>query len=94
MTKAEIKYALRAMARINRERKRLDEDFNKCKAALIGHLEEIGQDTMEIDGLRIDYKMVDTSRVDVAAMRRELPEIVAKYVRESSGKRFIVTSIA
>ena len=39
---------------------------------------------------RIAYKPVTTCRVDIATMKRELPEIVSRYMKSTTFRRFTI----
>lgn len=49
------------------------------------HLEEFTH-----DGYRVSWKPVETTRLDAAALRKELPDVAARYSTTSSSRRFVI----
>ena len=49
---------------------------------------EQGTDTLTGTEHRVTYKAVTSSRLDTTALKRELPEIAARYSKSSETKRF------
>lgn len=58
------------------------------KDRLKAHMTEQGLDTLTGDEHKATYKAVSSSRVDTTALKRELPEIAARYTRTSETMRF------
>jgi len=54
--------------------------------------EMISQDTEEIivDLFKVRYTTVTSNRIDTTAIKKELPEIAAKYTKQSVTRRFSV----
>ena len=51
----------------------------------------IGSDESMIAGaFKISYKSMTSSRLDSAALKRELPDVAARYTRQSTVRRFTV----
>lgn len=39
---------------------------------------------------KVTWKSVTTSRIDTAALKRELPEVVSRYTKQTTSRRFCV----
>lgn len=51
-------------------------------------MREQGTDTLTGTEHKATYKAVTSSRIDTTALKRELPEIAARYSKSSETKRF------
>lgn len=51
-------------------------------------MREQGTDTLTGTEHKATYKVVTSSRLDTTALKRELPEIAARYSKSSETKRF------
>ena len=67
-------------------------------AAEIGTIEDllkaemVARDTEEItvDVFKVRYTTVTSNRIDTTAIKKEMPEIAAKYTKQSISRRFSV----
>lgn len=48
------------------------------------------EETMVAGAFRVSYKTVTSSRLDSTALKRELPEVAARYTRQTTTRRFTV----
>lgn len=62
---------------------------DSLKDTLKKHMEENGLDSIAGSEHKASYKAVTSSRIDTAALKKELPEVAAKYMRKIETKRFI-----
>lgn len=53
--------------------------------AFMGETEEL-----RAGDCKVTWKPVTSSRIDTAALKRELPEIVSRYTRQTTTRRFCV----
>lgn len=49
-----------------------------------------GRETIQAGEYRVSYKLVTSSRLDTAALKKALPEIAAQFTRETSSRRFSI----
>ena len=72
---------------------RMGEQIAATVAGLKDQLKQIMQeqntDTLTGTEHKATYKAVTSSRIDTTALKRELPEIAARYSKNSETKRFI-----
>jgi predicted phage-related endonuclease len=57
---------------------------------LKAHMNAQGVDEMAVDVFKVRYKEVTSSRVDTSTMKKELPDVVMKYTKTTTSKRFSV----
>lgn len=53
------------------------------------HMEENGLDSIAGSEHKASYKAVTSSRIDTTALKRDLPEIAAKYTKTTETRRFL-----
>ena len=53
------------------------------------HMEENGLDSIAGSEHKASYKAVTSSRIDTMALKRDLPEIAAKYTKTTETRRFL-----
>lgn len=83
---------LQAACREYRELARMQEDI---KAELDAIKETITQamgeaDTLTAGEYKISYKLVTSSRLDTVAIKREAPELAARYTKRTQSRRFVI----
>ena len=55
------------------------------------HMADTDEFTLVGDGYKVSWNEVSSSRLDTAALKRELPDIAEHYTRQTVTRRFIVT---
>ena len=70
------------------------EELSAVKAALEDELKlamaERGAEEMTAGAHRLFWKVVTSARIDTAALKRTLPEIAARFTKESRACRFTI----
>lgn len=70
------------------------EELSAVKAALEDELKlamaERGAEKMTAGAHRFSWKVVTSTRIDTAALKRTLPEIAARFTKESRACRFTI----
>lgn len=59
------------------------------KDQLKQHMTAAGVDTLSGSEHKATYKAVTSSRIDTSALKKELPEVAAKYTKTTESKRFL-----
>lgn len=83
---------LNALMREIAEYSRMEEigaTLDSLKDTLKKHMEENGLDSIAGDEHKASYKAVTSSRIDTTALKRDLPEIAAKYTKTTNTRRFL-----
>lgn len=63
--------------------------LDSLKDTLKKHMEENGLDSIAGDEHKVSYKAVTSSRIDTTALKRDMPEIAAKYTKTTNTRRFL-----
>lgn len=70
--------------------KQLEEEAEAIKQALIAEMEARETDNLHADILTVKYTTVKSNRLDTTTLKKELPDIAARYTKTTEGKRFTV----
>lgn len=70
--------------------KELADEIAKLETSLKTEMESRQTEKMTIDVFTLSYITVVTHRIDTTAIKKELPDIAARYTKESSSKRFTI----
>jgi predicted phage-related endonuclease len=68
----------------------LEEEAETLKAAMIAEMEVQKVDTLQADIFTIRYTKYQSSRLDASALKKELPDIAARYTKTTEARRFQV----
>jgi len=90
MTQNELKKAAYDYRDLQTMIKELEADAEAIKAAIIAHLDAENIDTVQADVFTIKHTPYTSSRIDTAAIKKELPDIAARYTKTTETRRFQV----
>jgi predicted phage-related endonuclease len=68
--------------------KELEAEADAIKAVMISEMEKQNTDTLKTDIFTIRWTAYNSSRVDTSALKKELPEIAARYTKTTEARRF------
>lgn len=80
---------MREIAEYTRMAEEIGATLDSLKDTLKKHMEENDLDSIAGSEHKASYKAVTSSRIDTTALKRDLPEIAAKFTRTTSSKRFV-----
>ncbi len=80
---------MRELAEYTRIAEEVATTLDSLKGTLKRYMEERGLDSVVGTEHRATYKSVISSRIDTAALKKDLPEVAAKYMHKIETKRFI-----
>ena len=70
--------------------KQLEEEADAIKAAITAHMDAENTDTLQADVFTIRWTAYTSSRVDTTALKKELPDVAARYTKTTEARRFQV----
>lgn len=77
-----------------RELKRMQEELaaeiESIQDELKAHMDANGMDTLLGFDWRITWKAVNSNRLDSTALKKELPDIAARFMKQSTVRRFVL----
>lgn len=80
---------MREIAEYTRMTEEVAATLDSLKDILKKHMEENGLDTIAGSEHKASYKAVTSSRIDTTALKRDMPEIAAKYTKTTETRRFL-----
>lgn len=79
---------MREVAEYTRIAEEIAATLDSLKGTLKRYMEERGLDSVAGTEHRATYKSVSSSRLDTAALKKDFPEVAAKYTKKIETKRF------
>lgn len=80
---------MREIAEYTRMAEEVAATLDSLKDILKKHMEENGLDSIAGGEHKASYKAVTSSRIDTTALKRDMPEIAAKYTKTTNTRRFL-----
>lgn len=88
MSITEMEAKARELQELKRMREELEAEITAMEDAIKAAMGDREQVTA--GAYKITWKAITSSRVDTSAIKRELPEIAARYTRQTTTRRFVV----
>lgn len=80
---------MREIAEYTRMAEEVAATLDSLKDILKKHMKENGLDSIAGSEHKASYKAVTSSRIDTTALKRDMPEIAAKYTKTTNTRRFL-----
>lgn len=85
----DINAIMAELAQYNRMAEEIAATVDSLKDILKKYMDENGLDSIAGNEHKASYKAVTSSRIDTTALKRDLPEIAAKYTKTTEARRFL-----
>lgn len=80
---------MREIAEYSRMAEEIGATLDSLKDTLKKYMDENGLDSIAGNEHKASYKAVTSSRIDTTALKRDMPEIAAKYTKTTETRRFL-----
>lgn len=80
---------MQELAQYTRMAEEIAATVDSLKDILKRHMEENGLEVLTGNEHKASYKAVTSSRIDTTALKRDMPEIAAKYTKTTNTRRFL-----
>ena len=80
---------MQELAQYTRMAEEIAATVDSLKDILKKHMEENGLDSIAGSEHKASYKAVTSSRIDTTALKRDMPEIAARYTKTTETRRFL-----
>ena len=80
---------MQELAQYTRMAEEIAATVDSLKDILKKHMDENGLDSIAGNEHKASYKAVTSSRIDTTTLKRDLPEIAAKYTKTTETRRFL-----
>jgi len=84
----ELESTIRELQELRRMKEELENDISNLEDIIKSEMGE--REQMTAGAYRIDWKTVVTSRIDTAALKKALPEIAERFMKQTTTRRFCV----
>ena len=88
MAMGNLNALMREIAEYSRMAEEIGATLDGLKDSLKKYMDENGLETLAGTEHKATYKSVSSSRLDTAALKKDFPEVAAKYMRKIETKRF------
>lgn len=88
MSAIEIAAKVQELRELRRMADELAAEIDSLQDAIKQHMDSAGVDTLAGLDYKITYKAVTSSRLDSKSLKADLPELYAKYTKQTTARRF------
>lgn len=81
---------VKELRELRRMQDELAAEIEAIQDGLKSHMEANGMDTLLGFDWRITWKAVTSSRLDSTALKKELPDIAARFMKQNTVRRFVL----
>lgn len=85
----DINAIMQELAQYTRMAEEIAATVDSLKDTLKKYMDENGLDSIAGNEHKASYKAVTSSRIDTTALKRDLPEIAARYTKTTETRRFL-----
>ena len=90
MSTNELNTLARDLKELRLMAEQLDAEIKTIEDAIKAHMTEQAVDTLITTDVKITWRTVTSSRIDTAALKKQLPDVAAVFTRETTTRRFTV----
>ena len=87
----ELTKKIHQIKELQRMSEELTAELEALKDEVKQTMTEQNTDTLTVDCFKITWKPVVTNRIDTAALKKDLPDIVERYTQTTESRRFTIT---
>ena len=88
MSQDKINATMKTLAEYIRMKEDIDVMIESCKDELKTHMQAAGLETLQGSEHKATFKSVTSSRLDTSALKKELPDVAARYTITTTAARF------
>lgn len=88
MSTSEINLKVKDLRELRRMAEELDAEITAIQDEIKSHMDAAGVDELAGADYRITWKAVTSTRVDTAALKKALPEVVERFSKTTTARRF------
>lgn len=88
MSNTEMQSKVDELRELRRMAEELDSEITAIQDAIKSHMTAHGVDELSGTDYKITWKEISSVRLDTVALKRELPDVAARYTKQSITRRF------
>lgn len=90
MSMKELEIKAKELRELKRLREELDAEIAAAEDDIKAYMTATNADSLTAGEYKITWRVVTSSRLDTAALKRVMPEVVKQYTRTTTTRRFLV----
>ncbi len=90
MSNIEIQSKVNDLRELRRMADELQSEIDAITDAIKGHMDATGADELTGADYKITWKAVTSSRIDTAALKKALPDVVERFSKTTTARRFVL----
>lgn len=90
MSAHEMSSKVKELRELKRMQEELAAEIESVQDAIKAEMTARNTDTLNGDDYKITWKEVASTRLDTAALKKALPEVAARFTKQSSTRRFVL----
>ena len=81
---------IKELRELRRMADELAAEMETIQDSIKAHMDAAGVDTISGTDWRVTYKAVTSSRIDTAALKKALPDVVERFSKTTTARRFCI----
>lgn len=81
---------VKELRELRRMQEELAAEIEAIQDELKSHMDAHGMDTLLGFDWKVTWKSVTSSRLDTTALKKELPDIAARFMKQTTARRFVL----
>jgi len=90
MSANEMQIKVNELRELRRMAEELDAEINAIQDSIKSHMTEQGVDELTGTDYKVTWKEVTSSRIDTTALKKALPDVVSRFTKSTTTRRFTV----
>lgn len=90
MTIKELEKKAAEIKELERMKEELEAEISTMVDEVKAEMTEMGTDSVIAGAFKISWKTIVSSRLDTTALKKALPEVAARFMKETSSRRFLI----
>ena len=90
MSISEMDSKVKELRELRRMAEELAAEIDSIQDSIKRHMDAEGVDSISGTDWRVTYKAVNSTRLDTAALKKALPDVAARFTKETTVRRFCV----
>ena len=86
----EMDSKIKELRELRRMADELTAEMETIQDSIKAHMDAAGVDTISGTDWRVTYKAVTSSRIDTAALKKALPDVVERFSKTTTARRFCI----
>ncbi len=86
----EMDSKIKELRELRRMADELAAEMETIQDSIKAHMDAAGVDTISGTDWRVTYKAVTSSRIDTAALKKALPDVVERFSKTTTARRFCI----